>query len=58
MNWLTLIALAIGFVLGIILIPVFIPILKKFKFGQQIREEGPEAHLKKSGTPTMAESVS
>ena len=37
MNWLTLIALAIGFVLGIILIPVFIPILKKFKFGQQIR---------------------
>ncbi len=53
MNWLTLIALAIGFVIGIILIPVFIPILKKFKFGQQIREEGPEAHLKKSGTPTM-----
>lgn len=53
MNWLTLIALAIGFVLGVILIPVFIPILKKLKFGQQVREEGPQAHLKKSGTPTM-----
>ena len=53
MNWLTLIALAIGFAAGMILVPVFIPILKKFKFGQQVREEGPEAHLKKSGTPTM-----
>lgn len=53
MNWLTLIALAIGFVLGMILIPVFIPILKKLKFGQQIREEGPQSHLKKSGIPTM-----
>ena len=46
-------ACAISFVIGIILIPVFIPVLKKLKFGQQIREEGPEAHLKKSGTPTM-----
>lgn len=53
MNWVTLIALGIGFVVGIILVPVFIPILKKLKFGQQIREEGPEAHLKKSGIPTM-----
>ncbi len=53
MNWLTLIALPIGFAAGMILIPVFIPILKRFKFGQQIREEGPESHLKKSGTPTM-----
>ncbi|MBR2696903.1 MAG: phospho-N-acetylmuramoyl-pentapeptide-transferase [Parasporobacterium sp.] len=53
MNWLTLIALGIGFVVGVILIPVFIPVLKKLKFGQQVREEGPEAHLKKSGIPTM-----
>ena len=53
MNWITLIALGIGFVVGIILIPVFIPILKKLKFGQQVREDGPQAHLKKSGIPTM-----
>jgi len=53
MNWVTLIALGVGLVIGIILIPIFIPILKKLKFGQQVREDGPEAHLKKSGIPTM-----
>ncbi|MCQ2529855.1 MAG: phospho-N-acetylmuramoyl-pentapeptide-transferase [Lachnospiraceae bacterium] len=53
MNWLTLIAAGIAFVVGIILVPVFIPILKKLKFGQQVREDGPQAHLKKSGIPTM-----
>lgn len=53
MNWLTLLALPISFAIGMILIPVFIPILKKLKFGQQIREDGPQAHLKKSGIPTM-----
>jgi phospho-N-acetylmuramoyl-pentapeptide-transferase len=31
----------------------FIPLFIKMKFGQSIREEGPEAHLSKSGTPTM-----
>jgi len=33
--------------------PVFIPLLRKLKFGQTIREEGPQSHLIKSGTPTM-----
>lgn len=33
--------------------PVFIPWLRKLKFGQEIREEGPKWHQKKSGTPTM-----
>lgn len=33
--------------------PVFIPLLRKLKFGQTIREEGPQSHLVKSGTPTM-----
>ena len=32
---------------------VMIPILKKKQFGQFIREEGPQAHLSKAGTPTM-----
>nr|WP_207711475.1 phospho-N-acetylmuramoyl-pentapeptide-transferase [Sulfobacillus harzensis] len=33
--------------------PLVIPVLRRLKFGQQIREVGPEAHLKKQGTPTM-----
>ncbi len=33
--------------------PLFIPWLHKLKFGQEIREEGPAWHQKKSGTPTM-----
>ena len=48
-----LLAFLVGFVICVIFCPVMIPVLKKLKFGQQIREEGPEAHLKKSGTPTM-----
>lgn len=44
-----LIALAVTLALG----PVFIPWLRKLKFGQEIREEGPKWHQKKSGTPTM-----
>jgi len=33
--------------------PVLIPIFRRLKFGQQIREEGPSWHQKKSGTPPM-----
>lgn len=33
--------------------PVLIPYLRKLKIGQTVREEGPETHLKKNGTPTM-----
>src|SRR5690625_3310978 len=33
--------------------PLFIPFLRRLKFGQSIREEGPKSHQKKSGTPTM-----
>lgn len=33
--------------------PFFIPFLHRLKFGQAIREEGPQSHRKKSGTPTM-----
>ena len=43
----------ISFILTVILCPVFIPVLHKMKFGQFVREEGPESHLKKAGTPTM-----
>ncbi|MGH2832122.1 MAG: phospho-N-acetylmuramoyl-pentapeptide-transferase, partial [Solirubrobacteraceae bacterium] len=37
----------------IFLSPKFIEFLRKREFGQHIREEGPEAHRVKAGTPTM-----
>lgn len=42
-----------AFLVALLAGPVFIPLLRKFKFGQSIREEGPQSHLKKAGTPTM-----
>jgi phospho-N-acetylmuramoyl-pentapeptide-transferase len=37
----------------IFLSPKFIEFLRKREFGQQIREDGPEGHHQKAGTPTM-----
>ncbi|AXI08996.1 phospho-N-acetylmuramoyl-pentapeptide-transferase [Oceanobacillus zhaokaii] len=48
-----LITIAIGFLITVLLSPIFIPFLRRLKFGQSIREEGPQSHLKKTGTPTM-----
>lgn len=48
-----LITALISFMICVILCPIMIPFLKKLKFGQQVRDDGPESHLKKSGTPTM-----
>ncbi len=48
-----LIAIAVAFVVSAIAGLIIIPVLKRMKFGQSIREEGPEAHQKKAGTPTM-----
>ena len=42
-----------AFAIALIATPVLIPILQKLKFGQVIREDGPQGHLKKAGTPTM-----
>lgn len=43
----------ISFVLSAALGPFVIPLLKRLKAGQTVREDGPSTHLKKSGTPTM-----
>lgn len=43
----------IAFLVTLALGPAMISFLHKLKFGQFIREEGPESHQKKSGTPTM-----
>lgn len=42
-----------AFILSAIFGKFFIPVLRRLKFGQEIREEGPKWHAKKSGTPTM-----
>ncbi len=43
----------ISFAISVILGPVVIPFLRRLKVGQTVRDEGPESHLKKNGTPTM-----
>ena len=43
----------IAFLIVVILGPIFIPMLTKFKFGQTVRDDGPQTHLQKNGTPTM-----
>ncbi|MBQ4526888.1 MAG: phospho-N-acetylmuramoyl-pentapeptide-transferase [Clostridia bacterium] len=48
-----LISGAIAFVIAAICGPILIPVFRRLKFGQQIREEGPSWHQKKSGTPPM-----
>ena len=53
MSWEIMLALAASFVLGAIVCPLLIPVLHRLKFGQQVRDDGPQAHLKKQGTPTM-----
>ncbi|MDR2749351.1 MAG: phospho-N-acetylmuramoyl-pentapeptide-transferase [Clostridiales bacterium] len=42
-----------AFALNTILCPIIIPYLRKLKFGQQVRTDGPQTHLAKQGTPTM-----
>ena len=46
-------AIIISFVIGVILCPIVIPMLRKLKFGQNVRDDGPQTHLAKQGTPTM-----
>jgi phospho-N-acetylmuramoyl-pentapeptide-transferase len=48
-----LLSIGASFLLAVLLGPLFIPLLRRLKFGQQIRTEGPQSHLKKKGTPTM-----
>ena len=49
----TILAIIIAFTISAMLCPIVIPFLHKLKFGQQVREDGPQGHLKKQGTPTM-----
>ena len=46
-------ALLIAFFVVVILMPPYIRLLRHFGFAKQIREEGPQSHMVKWGTPTM-----
>ena len=48
-----ILAFVIALALCLVGYPYAIPLLHKLKFGQAIREEGPQSHMVKSGTPTM-----
>lgn len=43
----------LAFLITVILLPITIPYLRRLKFGQFVRTDGPKTHLQKSGTPTM-----
>jgi len=45
--------ITVSFLVVLFLGPVVIPLLRRLKVGQSIREEGPKSHMSKSGTPTM-----
>ena len=53
MNYQMFLPAIIAFAISVILCPIIIPFLKRLKFGQFIRDEGPKWHQGKSGTPTM-----
>lgn len=49
----TFVPVLVAFSISVILCPIIIPFLRKLKFGQFVRADGPKSHLKKAGTPTM-----
>ena len=49
----SIISVFISFFVSVIIGPFLIPYFQRLKFGQTIREDGPQSHLKKEGTPTL-----
>ncbi len=47
------VAVMLSFFISALLGPLVIPFLRWLKCGQTVRDDGPQTHLKKSGTPTM-----
>ena len=41
-----LVTAGVAFLISVALSPLFIPFLRKLKFGQSIRDEGPKSHQK------------
>lgn len=46
-------ALVLGFLISVVLGKLLIPLLRRLKAGQSIKEDGPTWHMAKQGTPTM-----
>jgi len=53
MTYVLIQGLLIAFFIVVILMPSYIRLLRHFGFAKQIREEGPQSHMVKWGTPTM-----
>ena len=52
-----LVAAAFGLIISILATPVAVHLFRRKGFGQEIRDDGPESHLSKKGTPTMGGTV-
>lgn len=52
-TFLVFMAVVISLLVVIVLTPLLIKLLKAEHIGQQVRDDGPQIHLVKSGTPTM-----
>lgn len=48
-----IISVIVSFAVSAFAGPIVIPFLRKIKCAQTVREDGPDTHLKKTGTPTM-----
>ena len=45
--------LLLSFAVSVVVSLITIPVLRRMRVGQSEREDGPESHLQKKGTPTM-----
>lgn len=52
-TFVVFLAVLLGAVVTMAIMPVFIKFLRSHLIGQQVRADGPESHLVKQGTPTM-----
>ena len=52
-TFLVFLAVFVAMILTLVFMPPFIRFLKAGQIGQQVRDDGPETHLVKQGTPTM-----
>ena len=51
-------AVILGFAISAVLGKFLIPMLRRLKAGQSIKEDGPTWHMSKQGTPTMGGIIS
>jgi len=49
----TVVAAGISILICVVMGPFVIPLLRRLRAGQSIRDDGPKRHLAKAGTPTM-----